>query len=92
MAARSGTASKSLQTSANTALDQDLAASGLQRYALKAPSWRAPWLAGGSDMAYPQFFPTCEGQEEDQLTESAVKAGYNNPFRGYVTVSSLPDA
>lgn len=46
--------------------------------------------AGPSNRIYPQFFPTCEGQEEDQLTESAVKAGYNNPFRGYVTVSFLP--
>lgn len=44
-------------------------------------------INGASTSIYPQFFPTCEGQEEDQLTESVVKAGYNNPFRGFVTVS-----
>lgn len=31
---------------------------------------------GGELHAWPQFYPTCDGQEEDQLTEQAVKAGF----------------
>lgn len=29
-------------------------------------------------VSYPQFYPTVDGQEEDQLTEQAVKAGFSN--------------
>lgn len=64
-------------------LDAILTQNGLTRYNLAPPSWRAPWLsasaagkAGGELQAWPQFYPTCDGQEEDQLTEQAVKNGF----------------
>ncbi|ORY57990.1 hypothetical protein BCR35DRAFT_309518 [Leucosporidium creatinivorum] len=70
-------------------LDSLLSQNGLTRYHLQPPSWRAPWLPskdkagaaagaeGGGLQAWPQFYPTCDGQEEDQLTEQAVKAGFS---------------
>lgn len=56
-------------------LDSELEVNGLKPYALRAPSWQAPWLAGDND-GYPGFFPTSTGQEEDQLSETAVKSGF----------------
>lgn len=32
--------------------------------------------AAGELQAWPQFYPTCDGQEEDQLTEQAVRSGF----------------
>lgn len=70
-------------TYAPSPIDDLLAQNGLTRYHLEPPSWRAPWLpanaagkAGGELQAWPQFYPTCDGQEEDQLTEQAVKSGF----------------
>ncbi|KAL8280716.1 hypothetical protein RQP46_007039 [Phenoliferia psychrophenolica] len=57
-------------------VDDDLLANGLSRYHLEPPSWRAPWLANKPNSGYPQFYPTCAGQDEDQLTDSAVKIGF----------------
>ncbi|GAA6061332.1 hypothetical protein JCM10212_003222 [Sporobolomyces blumeae] len=71
-------------------LDAILAEQGLNRYRLEPPSWRAPWIpndaAGkpasdgpdpaGSANAWPVFYPTRDGMDEDQLTEAAVKSGY----------------
>ncbi|KAM0749703.1 hypothetical protein T439DRAFT_381275 [Meredithblackwellia eburnea MCA 4105] len=70
-------AARSLPPKPKTATAEDeLLANGLVRYHLEPPSWRAPWLSGKTASGYPQFFPTCEGQAEDQLTESNVKSGF----------------
>ncbi|GAA6009562.1 hypothetical protein JCM11491_003607 [Sporobolomyces phaffii] len=66
-------------------LDAVLAEQGLHRYRLEPPSWRAPWessggaeFAGGagegnaSGKAWPVFYPTRDGMDEDQMTESAA--------------------
>lgn len=55
-------------------IDAELLVNGLTRYSLAPPSWRAPWLPSSS--SYPQFYPTLPGQDEDQLTESAVRTGF----------------
>lgn len=67
-------------------LDAILAEQGLQRYRLEPPSWRAPWTGseggdveedqGKRGLSWPVFYPTKDGMDEDQLTESAVKQGY----------------
>jgi hypothetical protein len=71
-------------------LDAILAEQGLQRYRLEPPSWRAPWDGNegddgvgstegkirGKGKAWPVFYPTRDGMDEDQMTESAVKSGY----------------
>lgn len=58
-------------------LDADLAESGLQRYQLVPPSWRAPWLGPDQpDTGVPQFYPTVKGQDEDILSEGNVKNGF----------------
>lgn len=63
---------------ATVSIDEELLANGLTRYHLEPPSWRAPWLGTSQQAAnYPQFYPTRDGQEEDQLTESAVKQGFS---------------
>ena len=61
-----------------SSIDEDLAGNGLVRYRLAPPSWQAPWLLTrtAQESGYPQFFPTAIGQEEDQLTESAIKSGF----------------
>ena len=61
-----------------SSIDEDLAGNGLVRYRLAPPSWQAPWLLSrtAQESGYPQFFPTAIGQEEDQLTESAIKSGF----------------
>lgn len=71
-------------------LDAILAEQGLHRYRLEPPSWRAPWDGNLSDengngfgegkgkgKAWPVFYPTRDGMDEDQMTESAVKSGYS---------------
>ncbi|KAM0789234.1 hypothetical protein ACM66B_000077 [Microbotryomycetes sp. NB124-2] len=82
--------SNTSHTYAPSTLDELLSQNGLHRYQLAPPSWRAPWLARppaaiandsatqatASSTSYPQFYPTCDGQDEDQLTEQAVKSGY----------------
>jgi len=58
-------------------IDADLAESGLARYELAPPSWRAPWLGRSQgDSAVPQFYPTAKGQDEDILSEGNVKNGF----------------
>ncbi|KAI5475649.1 Mediator complex, subunit Med12 [Pseudohyphozyma bogoriensis] len=63
-------------SSGPVSLEKDLYENGLVAYSLKAPSWRAPWLATHDNSGTPQFYPTVEGQDEDQLTEQAVKSGF----------------
>ena len=67
-------------TYAPSPLDDLLAQNGLTRYHLAPPSWRAPWLpaskAGAELQAWPEFYPTCDNQQEDMLTEQAVKSGF----------------
>ncbi|GAA5910430.1 mediator of RNA polymerase II transcription subunit 12 [Sporobolomyces salmoneus] len=70
-------------------LDAILAEQGLQRYRLDPPNWRAPWDGDegddgpgstkmrGKGKAWPVFYPTRDGMDEDQMTESAVKSGYS---------------
>ncbi|GAA5871328.1 hypothetical protein JCM16303_000717 [Sporobolomyces ruberrimus] len=66
-------------------LDAILAEQGLHRYRLEPPSWRAPWDGNLSDengngfgegkgkgKAWPVFYPTRDGMDEDQMTESAA--------------------
>lgn len=84
MAARAGPKGKGTAPTA----DDDLFANGLSRYHLEPPSWRAPWLADKPNSGYPQFYPTTDGQDEDQLTESAVKTG----FAGRPIVQVSPSA
>lgn len=69
-------ASRTVKPKAGT-VDDDLLANGLARYHLEPPSWRAPWLANKPNSGYPQFYPTCDGQDEDLLTDSAVKTGFS---------------
>lgn len=42
------------------------------------PSSGGTSLQSLATVSYPQFYPTVDGQEEDQLTEQAVKAGFSN--------------
>ncbi|GAA5952811.1 hypothetical protein JCM3765_002972 [Sporobolomyces pararoseus] len=73
-------------------LDAILAEQGLHRYRLEPPSWRAPWDGNegeenglgvsegkvrGKGKAWPVFYPTRDGMDEDQMTELAVKSGYS---------------
>ena len=55
-------------------------ANGLKPYHLKPPSWREPWLARDElgVSGFPQFFPTHAGQEEDCMSEAAIKSGYSS--------------
>ncbi|KAK4057288.1 RNA polymerase II mediator complex subunit [Microbotryomycetes sp. JL221] len=77
--------SNTSHTYAPSTLDDLLTQNGLHRFRLSPPSWRLPWLTPSSSATskqhidatpYPQFYPTCDGQDEDQLTEQAVKSGY----------------
>ena len=70
-------AQPSTQPSTLVQVDADLAESGLARYQLAPPSWRAPWLGPDvPDSGVPQFYPTVKGQDEDILSEGNVKNGF----------------
>lgn len=63
--------------SALAQIDAELAESGLSRYQLSPPSWRAPWLGPDvPDSGVPQFYPTVKGQDEDILSDNNVKNGF----------------
>lgn len=58
------------------AIDAELLASGLVRYQLQPPSWRAPWILDRPETGVPQFYPTVKGQDEDMMGEANVKQGF----------------
>lgn len=83
-------------TYSKSPLDDMLAQNGLHRYHLEPPSWRPPWttssnandgsqMLAGNSRTYPQFYPTVDGQDEDQMTEQAVKQGFTNKARVQVS-------
>lgn len=58
-------------------IDAELGESGLRRYSLSPPRWRAPWLGPDQpETGFPQFYPAVKGQDEDILTEVHVKNGF----------------
>lgn len=62
------------QVSALGAIEDELGANGLHRYALAPPVWLLPWR--DSLTCFPQHYPTSLGQDESVLTEAAVKTGF----------------